>query len=882
MARKSIVGYIRNEFFQGENQPTRGIYIKSVVDNGAADRDGRLQAGDQLLEVDGQSLVGLMQEKAAQLMTKTGATVQLKVAKQAAAYHGLAALLSQPSPIMQRPAPPKQPHSDNVIHQRIQDQHQAHSVSILPQASIHPVSSPDRFSRAATRSKSTSQLDQSEPAQLRFDTPSNMRNQIHKSNEAEIPTRHVPSPDTRVAEWQKRNEQYERQHYPDDVPIEYKRTQQPHFYDPTAHQKQPQSAPRSQKVLPPRSIDIPANAPSRLNQLGDMKSPSEIRHQQDTILSPNAKLYGDYKQTEPNRTSYAYESENPANRPMYGAQSAEMVSPQPKVSENQSVLESGMMYKMPATRSLNNLTNPLPREPDIPKIQTDPRKQQPHFYKHYDIQNEPLYKQLPAHERREQRDRTKPTVNQVDLHTRDMYKPQNEDSQQPIYSTVNKARSNQPSNAYNRWSPENFPPPPTEARPPSPDEELPPPPPPPQEYEQLMLNERQKQEIPKKVEDNYQNIPVSRYSHTGPQPQNKPRPPPTATKPKLTDNEKQRILKEFDKRVNEEKYNRSEPDSDTDMRETAAGRAAIVRMLSDQVDSQNARFAREKQQEDIDRIRLEEESYERSRRRLESLEEDLERQRQQDQKRFEKRDRERADYYQKQHNLMSEGPHYEYRPRHPSEHERPPERPNSTYSNLPMPPQRHASYEFSNQRISSSSSMGHVPQAYEPPLSNRSSSVSALRQLPETGGKKSVSFNSNLTTEIAESSKRFVTTPTEVDAKPQFSSAVDGIFAASMGSGNAYPGNQSPKRPEETREKNFVTSPSTPGVVGSQEIYRDPRERLMANKPRKVTPGTGGPERLSFRDKQKMFASEIGENTPPDRVKTSRMQYQLERNGLNY
>lgn len=40
-----------------------GIYIKSVVPGGAADLDGRLQAGDQLLSVDKQSLIGITQEK---------------------------------------------------------------------------------------------------------------------------------------------------------------------------------------------------------------------------------------------------------------------------------------------------------------------------------------------------------------------------------------------------------------------------------------------------------------------------------------------------------------------------------------------------------------------------------------------------------------------------------------------------------------------------------------------------------------------------------------------------------------------------------------------------------------------------------------------------
>uniref|UniRef100_A0A3Q1ARP1 Afadin, adherens junction formation factor a n=1 Tax=Amphiprion ocellaris TaxID=80972 RepID=A0A3Q1ARP1_AMPOC len=103
-------------FFWGAGQEKLGIYIKSVVKGGAADmvtahcvicafvftQDGRLAAGDQLLSVDGRSLVGLSQERAAELMTRTGSVVTLEVAKQGAIYHGLATLLNQPSPMMPR------------------------------------------------------------------------------------------------------------------------------------------------------------------------------------------------------------------------------------------------------------------------------------------------------------------------------------------------------------------------------------------------------------------------------------------------------------------------------------------------------------------------------------------------------------------------------------------------------------------------------------------------------------------------------------------------------------------------------------------------------------------------------------------------------------
>ncbi|KAF3422583.1 hypothetical protein E2986_06206 [Frieseomelitta varia] len=89
---------------KGAGQDRLGIYIKSVVAGGAADADGRLTAGDQLLKVDGQSLVGITQEKAAEYLVRTGPIVTLEVAKQGAIYHGLATLLSQPSPVMTRGA----------------------------------------------------------------------------------------------------------------------------------------------------------------------------------------------------------------------------------------------------------------------------------------------------------------------------------------------------------------------------------------------------------------------------------------------------------------------------------------------------------------------------------------------------------------------------------------------------------------------------------------------------------------------------------------------------------------------------------------------------------------------------------------------------------
>lgn len=49
--------------------------------------------------------------------------------------------------------------------------------------------------------------------------------------------------------------------------------------------------------------------------------------------------------------------------------------------------------------------------------------------------------------------------------------------------------------------------------------------------------------------------------------------------------------------------------------------------------------------------------------------------------------------------------------------------------------------------------------------------------------------------------------------------------------------------------------PNTPNVIGSQEVYRDPRERIREEKMKTQAPrAVQGPEKLSFKEKMKMFA----------------------------
>ena len=159
---------------KGVGKDQLGIYIKAVVEGGAAWHDGRLQAGDQLLQVDGRNLVGISQEQAAEVMMQTEQVVELQVAKQSAYFHGLATLLLQPSPVMSRanseaPLPPL-PSSRQVSEsgdygpvvqssrsfQNLSEQQQAIQNRPLPARGapmIHqqpPVSPPHRAARSAS------------------------------------------------------------------------------------------------------------------------------------------------------------------------------------------------------------------------------------------------------------------------------------------------------------------------------------------------------------------------------------------------------------------------------------------------------------------------------------------------------------------------------------------------------------------------------------------------------------------------------------------------------------------------------------------------------------------------------------------------------------
>ncbi|XP_035670217.1 tyrosine-protein phosphatase non-receptor type 13-like [Branchiostoma floridae] len=65
----------------GEKGGSTGIFIKTVTPGSVADKDGRVKVGDRLLQINGESLIGLSHSKAVAILRKAKGTVQLAVSR---------------------------------------------------------------------------------------------------------------------------------------------------------------------------------------------------------------------------------------------------------------------------------------------------------------------------------------------------------------------------------------------------------------------------------------------------------------------------------------------------------------------------------------------------------------------------------------------------------------------------------------------------------------------------------------------------------------------------------------------------------------------------------------------------------------------------------
>ncbi|CAH0727901.1 unnamed protein product, partial [Brenthis ino] len=184
-------------------------------------------------------------------------------------------------------------------------------------------------------------------------------------------------------------------------------------------------------------------------------------------------------------------------------------------------------------------------------------------------------------------------------------------------------------------------------------------------------------------------------------------------------------------------------------------------------------------------------------------------------------------------------------------------------SNPPPPPERGSSFAvMATRRLDAPAPAPHAPHA---PHAAPHDAALPPPQSPVGGARdKRVSFHERAPPPPAPPAS----SPPPLDA-PAAREDPDRFIeeAESMLAGGASPGAAAGAAPAPAH---------TPGVIGAQEVYRDPRARRLAEAQARAAPAPV-PEQLSFKEKMKMFALESGEaSTPKDKVKISRAQRDID------
>lgn len=200
----------------------------------------------------------------------------------------------------------------------------------------------------------------------------------------------------------------------------------------------------------------------------------------------------------------------------------------------------------------------------------------------------------------------------------------------------------------------------------------------------------------------------------------------------------------------------------------------------------------------------------------------------------------------------------------------PPAQPNR---DVPQPPERNSSFNMIQRgSMRNSDYQGSNFRDQPQPVRRMGPETTAPATMPVP--KKSVSFNTQL-----EQLNTYSVGSVSGESHPSVSS-----YRSSQGSQSELADHQFMDHPGMPHESNdvFASPPQnninhdityvaggTPNVVGAQEIYRDPRQRIAAQKAANSIKRPGA-ERMSFRDKMKYFATEAGEDTIKLKPKASK------------